>query len=149
MLSALTYVLTMFPHIPLLNNGYLHFGGVIVIAAATMFGAKTGASVGIIGCTLADLTFAPVWAPATIIIKFSIGSLVGIAPGRKLTLKIILYTLAGIIHVGGYYMAEGFIMGNFISPLASSVPLTLEYIVSLSLGLIIGYQLKKVFKAKA
>ena len=77
---------------------------------------------GAIGGGLADLLTAPVWAPATIIIKMLI-CLPFSSKGTKLVTKrnVVALFLAFAISATGYYIAEGIIYGNWIAP-AASIP---------------------------
>ena len=73
-----------------------------------------------IGGGLADLLTAPMWAPATIIIKMLI-TLPFTSQNTKIlnTRNIIAPFLALAISATGYYLAEGILFGSFLSPLAS------------------------------
>lgn len=60
-------------HIPVgPNGGYLHFGDTFIYVAASLLPQPYALLAGAIGGGLADLLTAPMWAPATIIIKMLI-----------------------------------------------------------------------------
>ncbi len=143
-LAALTYVCTAFVVIPLPNSGYANAGSIIIVITACLFGPAAGALVGVIGSALADATLGYFfWIPATIVVKASIGYLVGTG-NRRRPLALPLYLAAGVIAVGGYYVAESVIYGNWVAPLAVSVPaLAFEYAASLLIGLMIAKPLQR------
>lgn len=145
-LSALTYIFTAFVKIPLLNQGYVHAGNIIIVVSACLFGPIPGALVGSIGSALADLFVAPVWTPYTIVIKFLLGYFVGIGVKKPRAVAILLYLCAGVVFVGGYFLAEAVIMGNWLVPIKSTPALLAEYTISLVIGL---YTAKKLEKQKS
>ena len=58
-------------HIPYgANGGYIHFGDALIYIAASILPRPYAIAAAVIGGGLADLMTAPIWAPATIIIKF-------------------------------------------------------------------------------
>jgi len=143
--AALTYVGTALIHVPLPNGGYIHVGNIPIIIAACLFGWKFGAGVGAIGSTLADALvplYAP-YAPFTFVIKLLMGALVGVAVRKKGIISYILYALAGLVVVGGYYAAEVLFSGNWLTPFMYSIPYTIEYVGSLVIGLIVSKRLAK------
>ena len=81
--------------------------------------------VGAIGGGLADLLTAPVWAPATIIIKMLI-CLPFSSKGTKLVTKrnVVALFLAFAISATGYYIAEGIMFGftaSFFTSVSGSI----------------------------
>ena len=69
---------------------------------------------------MADILTAPMWAPATIIIKMLITLPFTSKEGRILAPRNIAAPfLAAVISASGYYLAEGILFGSFIAPLAS------------------------------
>ena len=123
-LAAMTAVLTFFPHVPIPGiQGYIHFGDSIIYLTAFSLGGIPAALVGSIGGVIADLMVAPIYALPTCLIKFLMGACAGYVFSK--TNKKLLTFLAGtIIMVCGYYIAEIFITGSFITPL-TSVPFNL------------------------
>ena len=76
-MAALTTLMTAYIfHIPVgVNGGYVHLGDTMIYLAAAFLPLPYACAAGAIGGGLADLLTAPVWAPATIIIKMLIYSL--------------------------------------------------------------------------
>ena len=61
------------------------------------------------------------WAPFTFIIVGVMGFVYGLVAGKKPTLLKLLFAtvLVLIVKVGGYYVAEALIYGNWVAPAAS------------------------------
>jgi uncharacterized membrane protein len=59
------------------TTGYFNIGETVIYVAAILFGPYVGAISGGVGAAISDLLFAPVYAPATLIIKALEGSIVG------------------------------------------------------------------------
>ncbi len=128
MFIALTFVITGYINIriPFLaaNGGLIHLGNVPLFIAAALYGKRTGAIAGAVGMGLFDLTSGWVaWAPFTFVICGLIGYVFGIIT-QKHTKKVFLVlavVAAAAVKVVGYYVAEGFIYGNWVAP-ALSIP---------------------------
>lgn len=122
---ALTYVATAFINLRLpiaANGGLVHLGNVPLFVCAVLFGKKKGAIAGGVGMALFDLLSGWVlWAPFTLVIVAAMGYAAGAVTEKKKTLPVIVvaYVLALFIKIGGYYIAEGCIYGNWIAPLTS------------------------------
>ncbi len=56
-------------HIPLPTGGYIHVGDALIYLAACVLPMPWAMGAGAIGGMLADLLTAPVWAPATFVVK--------------------------------------------------------------------------------
>ena len=71
MLAALITVMTAwFCHLPVgINGGYIHFGDAVIYLAAAILPRPYALAAAAIGAGLADVLTAPMWAPATIVIK--------------------------------------------------------------------------------
>ena len=104
------------------DGGLMHMGNIPLFIVAILFGRKTGAIAGGVGMALFDLLspFA-VWAPFTLIIVGLMGYVVGAVAEkhRALGWYVLAMVLACAIKVGGYYVAEGIIYGNWIAPVIS------------------------------
>ena len=96
------------------TTGYFNIGEAVIYIAAILFGPYVGAISGGVGAAIADLILAPVYAPATLIIKALEGAIVGflsqktLKTGSKLqwkTFTFILGLLIGLllIVIGSYY----------------------------------------------
>ena len=120
MCIALTYIFTAVVNIRLPfapNGGLIHLGNVPLFLAAIIFGKKTGALSGAFGMGLFDLFSG--W-------------------------KVVAILVACVIKIAGYYIAEGIIYGNWITP-ASSIPGNLLQVgVAAVVVLIISGQLQKL-----
>ncbi|WP_073107761.1 TIGR04002 family protein [Hespellia stercorisuis] len=108
-------------HIPYgLNGGYIHFGDMLIYVAAVLLPQPYGLAAAAIGGGIADILTAPMWAPATIIIKALITLPFTQKSGKILTGRNIAAPfIAGIISAVGYYLAEGILFGSFASATAS------------------------------
>lgn len=117
--TAIVFVFTAYLHIPS-HTGYTHVGDGFIYLAACVLPLPYSAVVGALGALLADcLTGYAIWAPGSVIIKtaavfcfsrkskkiISVRNLIGLAP-------------AWAICIGGYYLYEALITGNFATPLA-------------------------------
>lgn len=117
--TAVVYVFTAYLQIPS-HNGYIHIGDGFIYLAACMLPLPYAASVGAIGALLADcLTGFAIWAPGSVIIK-AVTVLFFSAKGSKIvSFRNILALLpAAAVCMGGYYLYESIITGNFVAPLA-------------------------------
>lgn len=125
--AALTTLMTAYIfHIPVgMNGGYVHLGDAVIYLCAAILPMPYACAAGAVGGGLADLLTAPVWAPATIMIKMLI-CLPFSAKGKKLVTKrnVAAAFLAFWISAAGYYMAEGIMFGftaAFFTSLGGSV----------------------------
>jgi len=121
--TALVFVATMIFQIPIpATGGYFNLGEAVIYAAALIFGAFVGAFSGGVGAALSDvITGYPIFAPGTLIIKFTEGAIVGYLGGKvpfkkaSMTfwriLSILLGTTLGLAtyYIGTSYMG---ISGN-------------------------------------
>ena len=117
--TALVFVVTAYLHIPT-NNGYIHIGDGLIYLAACVLPWPYAMVVGAGGAFLADcLTGFAVWAPGSVIIKALTVLLFSSKKDKVINLRNSLAVLpATIVCVGGYYLYESLIYGNFVSPLA-------------------------------
>lgn len=122
---VLVYVFTAVVNIRLPfapNGGLIHLGNVPLFVAAILFGKRTGMIAGGIGMALFDLLSGwTAWAPFTLIIVGCMGLVVGAVTEKKKSFPfyILAMVLACAIKIGGYYVAEGIIYGNWIVPVTS------------------------------
>ncbi|GAA0804029.1 ECF transporter S component [Faecalicatena orotica] len=120
--AAMITVMTAYIcHIPYgANGGYIHFGDALIYMAAVFLPRPYALTAAAIGGGMADILTAPMWAPATIIIKMLITLPFTSKEGRILAQRNIAAPfLAAVISASGYYLAEGILFGSFIAPLAS------------------------------
>lgn len=122
---ALTYVFTAFVNIRLPiggNGGLIHLGNVPLFIFAILFGKKTGAIAGGIGMGLFDLLSGwTLWAPFTLVIVGLMGFTVGAVTEKKQAYgwNAAAMLAAVVIKIAGYYIAEGLIYGNWVTPVLS------------------------------
>ena len=126
LMMALVFIATaLLPRIPIpfAQQSYIHAGDSMIFVAAILLGWKSGAIAGGIGSALADLFVgATIWAFPTLIIKALMGAIVGIKAQDKPLISwqmLISVTLGGLIMIVGYYIAEAFIVANWIVPIFS------------------------------
>jgi uncharacterized repeat protein (TIGR04002 family) len=108
-------------HIPMgPNGGYLHFGDTLIYVAASLLPQPYALLAAAVGGGLADLLTAPLWAPATIIIKILItlpftwkGSRILCRRNRMAPF------LSWLISATGYYLAGRLIFGATTALLVS------------------------------
>lgn len=115
MAALITLMTAYICHVPVgANGGYVHFGDSLIYLAAVLLPRPYALAAAAIGGGLADLLTAPMWAPATIIIKmlitipFTNKSRKIITP-RNIIAAIIAYFISGI----GYFIAEYILFGSW------------------------------------
>ena len=121
MAALITLMTAYICHVPVgANGGYVHFGDSLIYLAAVLLPRPYALAAAAIGGGLADLLTAPMWAPATIIIKmlttipFTNKSRKIITP-RNIIATIIAYFISGI----GYFIAEYILFGSWAVLLVS------------------------------
>lgn len=114
-MAAMITVMTAYVcHIPIgVNGGYVHFGDSLIYLAAVLLPRPYAMAAAAIGGGLADLLTAPMWAPATVVIKMLItlpftAKTKGIITVRNVVATIIAYLISGL----GYFVAEYLIFGT-------------------------------------
>lgn len=134
LLIALTTVATMVVRIPVpATQGYINLGDSLVYIAALLFGPLTGLIAGGVGSALADLLGGYTqFAPYTLVIKGLEGLLVGLVAWRLtrgptataggVAAAVLAILVGGAVMVGGYFVAEAFIMGLGTSAAGAEVP---------------------------
>ena len=151
-MAALITIMTAYIcHIPVgMNGGYIHFGDALIYMAAVMLPTPYALAAAAIGGGMADLLTAPMWVPATIIIKMLI-----VLPFTNKTTKFITtrnviasfaaYLISGLC----YYMADYILFGTWTALITSMAQSAVQSIGSAILFIIIGLALDKVgFKQK-
>lgn len=110
-------------HIPYgANGGYIHFGDALIYLAAVFLPRPYALAAAVIGGGAADLMTAPMWVPATVIIKMAIVLPFSEKQERVLTPRNWAAPFAAaIFSAAGYYLAEGILFGSFVTA-AVSVP---------------------------
>lgn len=114
--AALITVMTAYVcHIPVgTNGGYVHFGDALIYLAAVLLPRPYALAAAAIGGGMADLLTAPMWIPATVIIKMLITVLftnksAKIITWRNVIASIVAYLISGV----GYFLAEYVLFGTW------------------------------------
>lgn len=143
-MTAIVFVFTAYLHVPT-HTGYTHVGDAFIYLAACFLPLPYGIFVGAGGALLADcLTGFAIWAPASVVIKaatvfcfsrkgeriISIRNLIGMVPAWALCM-------------GGYYLYEVIITGNFITPLAGIPGYIMQCGLSSVVFVLVGLALDK------
>lgn len=118
--TALVFVMTAYLHIPV-GRGYVHMGDGLIFLAACLLPRPYAVGVGACGAFLADsLTGFLSWAPASVLIK-TLTVLCFSHKGKTLlNLRNLCALLpAAVLCVGGYYVYEALLYGNWVSPLTA------------------------------
>lgn len=151
LLIGLVFIFTRFINIRLpisINGGLIHLGNVMLFVSAIVFGKKKGAMAGAFGMALFDIMSGwMAWAPFTFVIRGAMGYIIG-SIAEKREGKNIMYNmfgiiLGGIIMIAGYYITEGILYGNWISPMTSIPGNITQILVGALLGLPTVIALKK------
>jgi len=152
MAVALVFIAAMFVHIRIPVAGA---GGIILIGDLPLFvfamlcGRKTGAIAGAFGLALFDfLSGWSLWAPFTLVIGGAMGYVVGLTAENNPEDKAVPYGIsvmaACLFTIVGYYIAEGFLYGNWLTP-AASVPVNfLQVTLPAVLALPVARRLKRI-----
>ncbi len=109
LLAAFITIMTAYIcHIPIgVNGGYVHFGDALIYLAAVLLPKPYAMLAAAIGGGLADLLTAPMWVPATVIIKMLLvlpftNKSTKIVTPRNVLATVIAYVITGV----GYFLAE-------------------------------------------
>ena len=131
-------------HIPAGPNGYIHLGDALIYLAAALLPTPYAMVAGAIGGGLADLLTAPMWAPATVIIKILI-VIPFTSKHNKLLAKrnLIAPVIAMLITIIGYYFAELILYGKETAFLVSVTANSIQGLGSAAVFYILGAALDK------
>jgi len=116
--AALIYIFTAFFHIPS-HTGYTHVGDAFVYLAGSVLPTPYAMCAGAVGGMLADLLGGyAMWMPGTGVIK-ALTALCFSCKTRTVVNRRNLWAIVPsfVLCVGGYYLYECIITGNFIAPL--------------------------------
>lgn len=154
---ALVYIATTINiQIGSTSGGLFHLGNIMSFTIAMVFGKKAGAISGGIGMALFDL-LSPyaIWAPSTLIIRFIMGYAIGYfafkeAKSKKQSIinNSIGLVIAFVVLIGGYYIAEGILYGNWIAPLQSVFANVLQWVVGTVIAVPLSATLRAGFKMR-
>lgn len=121
MAAMITLMTAYICHIPVgLNGGYIHLGDALIYIAAVILPRPYALAAAAIGGGLADLLTAPVWAPATIIIKMLItipftNRTTRIVTRRNVIATVLAYLISGVC----YFLADYILFGTWTAFLVS------------------------------
>ena len=147
LLAALITLFTAYIfHIPMgLNGGYIHLGDALIYLAAVLLPAPYAMAAGAIGGGLADLLTAPMWAPATVIIKILVVLPFTSRHSKIFTKRnIVAPLIAMLITITGYYLAEVILYGKEAAFLISVTTNSIQGVGSAAVFYILGAALDKV-----
>ena len=129
LMMCIVMVATMFIRVPIPGTtGYVHLGDSMVFLSVLILGWRYGAVASAFGGLLADVMGgAAAWAPWTFCIKGIMAVILGlvvkklaesdkISRGGFIAGEAAGMVLAGIFMAAGYYVAEGVMYGNWVSP---------------------------------
>jgi len=132
--AALTFVHIPFP---MTSGGYVHPGDGVVYLAACLLPLPWGAVAAAIGCGVADLA-APLWLPATLLIKPCMALFFSAKRERILCKRNALALLpAALINAGGYFLYEGLALGQWAA-LAGVLGNVLQSMIAAAIFVLLG-----------
>lgn len=143
--TAVVFVFTAYLHIPS-HTGYTHVGDGFIYLAACMLPLPYAVFVGAAGALLADcLTGFAIWAPGSVIIK-SAAVLFFPRKSEKIICRrnILALIPAWALCIGGYYLYEALITGNFIVPLSGIPGYITQSVLSSILFVALGLAMDKL-----
>lgn len=146
MAALITITTAYICHIPIgVNGGYIHFGDVLIYMAAVLLPRPYALAAGAIGGGLADLLTAPMWTPATIIIKMLIVLPFGNKTAKIVTPRnVIALVIAYFISSFSYFLAEYILFGTWSVLLVSLGESLIQSGGSAVLFILFGCALDKV-----
>ena len=125
--AALACVATMVVKVPSPTGGYLNLGDTVVLLSGYLLGPAWGALAGSIGPTLADVLLgAPLYAPATLVIKAGMAALAAacyqrFGRGRSPLALAACGVVGELPMVVGYWLYDGALMGS-LAGAAAGIP---------------------------
>ena len=118
--AAIAVMTAYLLHIPLPTGGYIHLGDAVIYLAAALLPTPYALAAAAIGGGLADLLTAPLWLPATIVIKMLIALPFTCKSAKIITPRnIAAAVIACAVTVIGYFAAEYLIFGTWAALAAS------------------------------
>ena len=143
--TAIVFVFTAYLHIPS-HTGYTHVGDGFIYLAACMLPLPYAMFVGAGGALLADcLTGYAIWAPGSIIIKTVAVLFFSRKSVRIVSIRNFLALIpAWAVCIGGYYLYEALITGNFVAPLSGIPGYITQSVLSSILFVVAGLAMDKL-----
>ncbi|AOT71655.1 ECF transporter S component [Geosporobacter ferrireducens] len=153
LLISLVFIATKFINIRLpisINGGLIHLGNTMLFLAAIVFGKKKGAVAGAFGMGLFDIASGwMAWAPFTFIIRGIMGYIIGSIAyakgrdGRSFSWNLVGIVISGVIMILGYYITEGVLYGNWVTPMTSIPGNIVQILIGAAIGLPAAAAVKK------
>ena len=155
MMMCLTMVMTWVIRIPVpATEGYIHLGDCMVFMAVLLLGWKWGAIAAGVGSALADIIggfamFAPITLVVKILMALAVGGFIEQAMKRNYGKKgirammVIGMVIGGVVMMGGYYLAECLLYGNWVVPLAEIPMNIVQFVVGAALATLLSNMLYK------
>lgn len=151
-LAAMITLMTAYVcHIPIgSGGGYIHFGDALIYLGAVLLPTPYAMAAAVIGGGLADLLTAPLWAPATMIIKMLLVLSFDHKSGKLLNVRnIAALVIDGGITCLGYFLAEYLMFGEWAVFFASVFPNMIQAAGSALFFILMAGALQKInFKGK-
>ena len=143
--TAIVFVFTAYLHIPS-HTGYTHVGDGFIYLAACMLPLPYAMFVGAGGALLADcLTGYAIWVPGSIIIKTVAVLFFSRKSARIISIRNLLALIpAWAVCIGGYYLYEALITGNFVAPLSGIPGYITQSVLSSILFVVAGLAMDKL-----
>ena len=143
--TAVVFVFTAYLHVPS-YTGYTHVGDGFIFLSACLLPTPYAVFVGAGGALLADcMTGYALWAPGSVIIKLLTVLCFTTNSKRILTKRNLLALLpAAVLGIGGYYLYESLVTGNFAAALAGIPGYVMQAVLSSGLFVVLGGILDQV-----
>ena len=143
--TAIVFIFTAYLHIPS-HTGYTHVGDGFIYLAACMLPLPYAMFVGAGGALLADcLTGFAIWAPGSVIIKTVAVLFFSRKSARIISIRNLLALIpAWAVCIGGYYLYEALITGNFVAPLSGIPGYITQSVLSSILFVVAGLAMDKL-----
>ncbi len=148
-MTAATFIFTMINiTIPLGSRWLVHLGAAMAVAIVFILPPLYASISVALGMALYDLLGGwAIWSPFTLVIRFSqvLVLSIFITKEKHRTINAIIgFLLAALIDVGGYYLAEVIIYGNWIAALEVIPAEIILNIVGIAVGLPAGLLFKRI-----
>lgn len=143
--AAIVFLFTAYLHIPS-HTGYTHVGDGFIYLAACLLPLPYAIFVGAGGALLADcLSGFAIWAPGSVIIKTLAVLFFSYKRKKIICWRNILALLpAWAVCIGGYYLYESLITGNYIAPLSGIPGYIMQSVLSSVLFVVAGLAADKL-----
>ena len=143
--TAVVFVFTAYLHIPS-HTGYTHVGDGFIYLAACILTLPYAIFVVAGGALLADcFTGFAIWAPGSVIIKTAAVLFFSRKSKKIINWRNILALLpAWVVCIGGYYLYESLITGNFNAPLYGIPGYIMQSVLSSILFVAVGLAMDKL-----